>query len=110
MVLKYWIISFIVAYCWDVSGGWREMTKAICGWLTKGKIHNPIEIKPFGCSVCMTFWLCLLYTLVTWRITLVNIALCCLASWAVDINAAVMLSVKELFLSVINKLLYINKN
>ena len=95
MILNYLLITCIVAYCWDVSGGWREITKTLCGWLTKGKIHNPIDIKPFSCGTCMTFWLCLLFTLVTWRVTLVNIALCCLASWSEELIAGVLIRIKE---------------
>lgn len=41
-----------------------EVTTIISGWISNGQIKRPMSIKPFSCSLCMTFWLSLIYIIV----------------------------------------------
>lgn len=102
MILHLCLISAIYAYCYDVSGGWREITTALCSWLTHGKIKQPIRIKPFSCAVCMTFWTCIAYCAIFDTLSVPNIALSCLMSYCVDIWVALLYCVKDKLLSLIN--------
>ena len=55
----------LIAACWvfvlDVSGFWESFSAMVKGWLTKGMVRTPFSLRPFSCSLCMTFWTGLVY-------------------------------------------------
>ena len=65
MVLTLFTIALVITVVWDVLRFPNEIANGIAAWLTKGKITNVTLIKPFGCSLCMTFWCGLIYVLGT---------------------------------------------
>lgn len=72
------LIAAIYCFILDYSGAWDEITSKISSWLTSGRIHKPITLKPFSCSLCMTFWTGLVYLLFEHSLTLPNLAYVCL--------------------------------
>ena len=75
------LIGLIMVFALDVSGFYQEITSIISGWMTNGKIKKPIMIKPFCCSLCMTFWLSLIYTIVMNQFSIPMMAYCCLVAF-----------------------------
>lgn len=65
MVLTLFTIALIITIVWDILMFPNEIASGIASLLTKGKINNVGLGKPFGCSLCMTFWCSLIYVLVT---------------------------------------------
>lgn len=59
-------LSLIVVYIVDLSG-W---TDTWLGWLSRWLGHPVRELKPFSCSLCMTWWSGIVYLLVTGRFCL----------------------------------------
>ena len=55
------LLSCVVVYVVDLSG-W---TQTWLGWLSRFTTRHgypPVkELRPFSCSLCMTWWICLLY-------------------------------------------------
>jgi hypothetical protein len=49
------------------------ITSKIKYLLTNGKLNSPIDIKPFTCSMCMSFWTNMLYFIINKEITILNI-------------------------------------
>lgn len=65
MVLTLFTIALVITIVWDILMFPNEIAGKIASWLTKGKITNVTLSKPWGCSLCMTFWCGLTYVLVT---------------------------------------------
>lgn len=65
------IIAFIVVFIVDISGftdAWRDgLARAL-------KVQELRPLKPFDCSLCMTWWVCLLYPVFTGDFCLLTIA------------------------------------
>ena len=74
------LIATIYVFGLDISGFWQALSSAIKRWLTGGRMSRPFELKPFSCSLCMTFWTGLLYLLLTHHLTIANAAFVCLVA------------------------------
>lgn len=60
MILELLIICFSITYIINHSGVIFDLSKFIWELTHKGKVWTYQMIKkPFGCSVCMTFWITL---------------------------------------------------
>ena len=75
------LIAVVITFGLDVAGFWNEATSIISGWLTKGVVKKPFVMKPFSCSLCMTFWTSLIYVLVVHALTLPMLTCICLCAW-----------------------------
>lgn len=64
MILTALTLTFVVAFIVDYSGIILSLQKLINQIVFKGKA-NPasINLKPFSCSLCSSFWLVLIYSL-----------------------------------------------
>ena len=72
------LIAFIAVFIIDISGVVDHITAAIAGWLTKGAVKKPFQLKPFTCSLCMTFWTSIIYVI-------------CIGEWSAIITAYICL-------------------
>lgn len=71
------IITFCVVFVIDQTDLVDNIKTILSKFLTKGKISsNNFQMKPFDCSLCMTFWLCLIWVLCNYKVTLYNVGLC----------------------------------
>ena len=61
MIINLIIITFSIVYIIDFSGFIFNISKTIWKILNKNKEYQYTLIKPFGCSLCMTFWVTLGY-------------------------------------------------
>lgn len=75
------LIASVWVFLLDLSGAWNEITTMVSGWLTNGKVKKPFQLKPFSCSLCMTFWSGLVYLLCAGQLTLPNMAYVCLMAY-----------------------------
>lgn len=75
------LIACCYVFILDVSGAWDELSARVKALLTHGMIKTPFELKPFSCSLCMTFWTGLAYLLVVHRLTIPNAAYVCLVAY-----------------------------
>ena len=79
-----------------------DITSVISGWLTNGKIKKPIQLKPFNCSVCMSWWTNLAYIIVTNQFSILMVLYILVLSWGTPIISSILTLVKNLFLKFIN--------
>lgn len=62
-------ISLLITIVWDYLNYPNQVAGLVMDKLTNGKIKQVELIKPFGCSLCMTFiisWFYLAFTQVCW--------------------------------------------
>lgn len=93
------IVAFIVVYIVDVSGftdSWRgALARAL-------HIRELRPLKPFDCSLCMTWWVCLIYAAIRGPFTLLAVAESALLSCLSITISAFLLFLRELLLKVID--------
>lgn len=96
------LICLVCVVIIDLSGFVNSLKRLISKILTKSRIPTTdFSIKPFDCSLCMTFWCCILYTIFTNEFTLVNLAYICILSFMTDTIRQGLLLLKDL----LNKLI-----
>ena len=95
-------ITIIWVLILDQLHFWDDITSVISGWLTNGKIKKPIQLKPFSCSTCMSFWTNLAYIIVTNQFSILMILYILVLSWTTPIISSILTLVKNLFLKFIN--------
>ena len=93
------LLAVVVVYVVDLSGftdSWRSGLARALGV----KALKPI--KPFDCSLCMTWWTCLIYAICTGYFTLPVIAYCALMSLLSNTFYALWGFTNELLLRIID--------
>lgn len=70
------LLTIIIVYIVDLSGFMDSVKHALGKWLNLSVRHLP----PFDCSLCMTWWIGLIYLIITSQFTLLNIAIVALLS------------------------------
>ena len=93
------LVAAIVVFVVDLSGftdSWRSALAHALGV----KALKPI--KPFDCSLCMTWWTCLIYAICTGHFTLPVIAYCALLSLLSNTFYALWGFTNELILRIID--------
>lgn len=105
MILNLFIIAVITVFIIDISGFVNEVKLMISKWLTKGKIISADwDLKPFTCSLCMTFWIGLIYIICLNQFTLLNLLLVCVFSFLTPVINETLLLIKDLIIKLINKI------
>lgn len=96
------MVAFVTVYIVDLSGFTDSWRGAISRWLN---IKSLRPLKPFDCSLCMTWWVCLVYAWVNWGMSIQIVAYCALLSFlSIPIGNA-MIFIKEWLLWIIDKLM-----
>ena len=103
----YWDI-ILLAFIWvavlDLTDFWDTVSSKIRSWLTHGRFTSPFYIKPFSCSLCMTFWSGVAYMLITHAFTLGNLAFVLLASLATPLIGSVTTFVLDFLTHLIDEM------
>ena len=95
------LVALVTIYIVDLSGFTETLLKAISAY--KGR--KITELKPFSCSLCMVWWVCLIYAVIVGNLTIPVVALIALLSLLSVPSAQLLILIREAFLKVINKLM-----
>lgn len=96
-----WIIVFIV----DISGWTATWKRWLSLLLTNGKIGSiDYDLKPFSCSLCMTWWIGLIYLLIAGKFTIGYIAFLALVAAATRIEESIFNLLEDIIFSVIKRI------
>ena len=102
------IDCLLITICWviilDQLHFVDDFTSSVKSLLTKGKFRNPIQIKPFNCSTCMSFWTNLIYIIIIGKFSIFMIGYILLLSWSTPMISSVLTLLKNIFLKIINTL------
>lgn len=94
------LICLICVYITDISGALEDLVEPMLAKLLKAP---KVKLrKPFNCSRCQTFWLGLLYLLITWHITFPYIAYVCLLSMLAPLFNNILCMIMELLIKLTN--------
>lgn len=92
MLLNLLYIALIVVFIIDHSGIIDSIKGALSKWL---KVRD-IRLKPFDCSLCMTWWCGLLYIIIAEHFTLGNIVAVAMFALFADKLAELLSLVRDL--------------
>lgn len=96
------LVAFITIYVVDISGfteSWRSLVA------TKLHISHLKPLPPFDCSLCMTWWVCLIYALCTGHLNLGTIAFAALLSHLSNPIGELMIFIREWMIQIIDRLM-----
>lgn len=100
------LINLSIVFLIDQSGFIQEFKSWLKKLLTNGKMKDSnYSIKPFDCSLCMTFWVSIIYLLIINGLTIESFALVCVSAWLTTFTNDIYIVVKETWTKLINKIL-----
>ena len=95
------LVALVTIYIVDLSGFTETLLKVISAY--KGR--KITELKPFSCSLCMVWWVCLIYAVIVGNLTIPVVALIALLSLLSVPFGQLLMLIREVFLKVINKVM-----
>ena len=95
------LVAMITIYVVDLSG----FTDTWLTFLSAYKGRKITELKPFSCSLCMVWWVCLTYLVTTSQLTLSLVAFTALLSFLSIPMGQILVMLREVILHFINKLM-----
>lgn len=103
-MINLFILTCIIVFIIDLSGFVDEMVKRLYyKYIKVGDYHTLIpKLKPLTCSLCMTFWVGLIYLLITSQFNLVMIGYVCLLAFLSPIIGDILIMIKDVLNKIIN--------
>ena len=102
-MLDLFLIQLIVVFIVNISGAIDSLKYGISKLLTKGKIGTDNwDLKPFDCSLCVTFWSGMIYLVCVHQFTIPMIAYVCLLAATTDITGDIFSTLKSLIAKLFN--------
>ena len=95
------MVAVITIYIVDLSG----FTETWLNILSNYKGRKITGLKPFSCSLCMVWWVCLIYAAIVGNLTIPVVALIALLSLLSVPFGQLLMLIREAFLKMINKLM-----
>lgn len=96
-------IAIIIVFCIDLSGGIESIKRFLWGKLYKGLPYNKDwRIKPWDCSLCLTFWISLLYLIIIGNLSLKMIAYVAPISFLTPVIKDIIILIKDIFIKLID--------
>lgn len=100
-IIELILVAMITIYVVDLSG----FTDTWLKFLSAYKGMKITELKPFSCSLCMVWWVCLAYLVTTSQLTLSLVAFTALLSFLSIPMGQILVMLREVMLHIINKLM-----
>lgn len=97
------ILTLCVAYIVDISGVMIKLSKYLYTKIYgKHLQYNGWQIPVITCSTCLSFWMVLLYTIISGMNIVYALGIACFCSYIADISSDIMKLVKRIFSALCN--------
>jgi hypothetical protein len=98
-------INIAIVFLIDQSGFIEKFKIMLKKVLTKGKFSDPnYSLKPIDCSLCMTFWISLIYLLIVNLLSIESFMIICLSAWSTQFTNDIYIIIKQLWFKITDKL------
>lgn len=104
MIVNLFYIAVICVCVIDISGFVNSVKSFIVRILTNGKLRGSFTLKPFDCSLCMTFWSGLIYLFIVSNVSILNIMILLLISISTPLIQDVIRTILDLMTRVVIKI------
>lgn len=101
MIIEFLLIAVIMVFIVDYSGVISDIESFFSKSLKVKGFHIP---KPFSCGLCMTFWGCIVYSILKSDFTVMNVFLSCMAAYSTYIIYDVLVAFRERIEKIIDKI------
>lgn len=101
LIIDLTLITFIIVYIIDFSGFTIDISKKVFKVFNPGKIYTFQLMKPFSCSLCMTFWTIVTYCICSDYSILISLAY---ATFFGGFITVIINKIIRLFFEIINKI------
>lgn len=100
VLIKLILMAYIVVMVVDISGVIDSVKSGLKWLLTKGKMKDSnYRLKPFDCSLCMTFWTGVIYLIIIGKFTIMYIAFVLLLACLAEVIKDSILLVKDVLIT-----------
>ncbi len=100
---------FLISVCWvlilDQFHFMDEITVLLSKWLSNGRIEKPLQLKPFTCSLCMSWWTNLIYIIAVGEFSVPMLFGILLISWTTPITNDILTMIKTMIIKILNKIM-----
>lgn len=93
------LLTTILVFIIDLSGFTQSIQTILKKWL---KTNKDIVIKPFMCSLCMTFWTGIIYAMVMHSLTIPILAYITLLAFMTPVIKDILKLIQDFIMAVIN--------
>ena len=100
LIFNLFLIAAIWVFILDYAGFVSTIEEAVSKRLIRSKMKFHIP-KPFSCSLCMTFWTCLAYIILTNNFSIMNLVWCCGAAASTPILDEVLQFIRDAVIKII---------
>lgn len=95
-MLNLLLIACIIVFIVDLSGVTQSISEFIWNRLNKGLPYRGWIIpKPFSCSLCMTFWIGLVWLYLNGWWTITGVAFVCLLAFLTSTIKDILITIKD---------------
>ena len=103
-MINLFLLTCIIVFVVDLSGFVDEMVKRLYyKYIKVGDYHTLIpKLKPLTCSLCLSFWVGLIYLLITSQFTILMIGYVCLLSFLSPVIGDILVMIKDVLNKIIN--------
>lgn len=99
------LITIIVVCIVDVSGFIDTIKSLLKRIMTGGKMSDPnYSLKPIDCSLCMSFWTNLIYTIATGQFSLWILTFILLCSVMTPVIRDIIFTIRDLMIKLIGRI------
>lgn len=109
-MINLFLITLIVVYIVDLSGFIDSVKQFIWRHFIKVGRWQNVSFKPFSCSLCLSWWVGLIYIFVTNQFTIPMIAYVAALSFLTGVIGDALIWVKDIITTIINFLYKLVKN
>lgn len=95
------ILCNIIVFIIDISGVVDVIKKKLFKWLYPNKQYRYFTLKPFDCSLCLTFWLGLLYLILAHTLTFPYMLFVCLLAFMTPVFKSIWLLIQDFLIKII---------
>ena len=98
------LIAVIFVIAIDIAKFWEQFSGYISSLITKGKSHKPLDIKPFNCSFCLTFWTSVFYMIIVNEFSILNTAYIIFIAYMTGIIYEILVKFYDLIIKILRKI------
>lgn len=104
MIIDLIIIQAIIVFIIDISGIVDEIKQLFWKLIYPNINYKTFRIKPLDCSLCMTFWVGIIYSWITSSLSIPILGFICLLAFLTPITSELLYSIKDLLLKILQKI------
>ena len=98
------LVAVVTIYIVDLSGFTQSWRSALARRMHINE-NNRRPVKPFDCSLCMTWWVCLIYPICTGDISLGTIAFAAFLSHLSNPIGEILIFIREWMIHILDRLM-----